>query len=181
MAVEPIRWKQGHSGAHLARGMKSARRDCARPRPSAPGCHIGGHQRRPSEAGQAAPGLIQSPTGASRLLCYDLRPLAGRRERGFRFGFCPVAALMVSEMTARCWRLIAAVAAPVHAPAARLAMLRKMLRGDPFISGLLSAVNGCQDEAFRRTIDALGNDEGRSVAAQASALNAASALRRARS
>ena len=65
---------------------------------------------------------------------YDLRPLAIRRERGFRFGFCPVAALMVSEMTARCWRLIAAVAALVHAPAARFAMLRKRLRGDPFMS-----------------------------------------------
>jgi hypothetical protein len=57
-------------------------------------------------------------------------------------------------MTARCWRLIAAVAALVHAPAARWAMLRKRLRGDPFMLVLLSAVNGCRGDPFRRKIDA---------------------------
>jgi hypothetical protein len=66
--------------------------------------------------------------------------------------------------------LIAPVAALVHAPAARLAMLRKMLRGNSFMSGLLSAVNGCQDEAFRCKFDAVRNDEGRTVIAQAYAL-----------
>src|SRR4051812_11643931 len=64
--------------------------------------------------------------------------------------------LIVSEMTARCWRLIAAVAALVHAPAARLAMLRKRLRGDPFMLVLLSAVNGCRGETFRRKATHLG-------------------------
>src|SRR4051794_4628854 len=87
------------------------------------------------EGRTSAMGIIAQPSaGAHGPLCYDLRPLAGRRGRAVRFGFCPVAALTASERMDRCWRLIAAVAALVHAPAARFAMLRKRLRGDPFMS-----------------------------------------------
>src|SRR3954451_18364280 len=107
------------------------------------------------EGRTSAMGIIAQPSaGAHGPLCYDLRPLAGRRGRAVRFGFCPVAALMASERIDRCWRLIAAVAALVQAPAARFAMLRNRLRGDPFMSGLLSAVNPCRDETFERKIDA---------------------------
>ena len=80
---------------------------------------------------------------------------------------------MASERMDRCWRLIAAVAAPVQAPAARFAILRKRLRGDPFIARLLSTTNHRRGDTFRHKMDASRNDEGWTGGPKASALDAA--------